>query len=43
MDLPISGLTEVGYLINETIFRTLTERPERLVAIGAGPIGAELA
>ncbi|MBV7330367.1 mercuric reductase [Chloroflexi bacterium TSY] len=43
MHLPIPGLADVGYLTNETIFRTLTERPERLAVIGAGPIGAELA
>jgi NADPH-dependent 2,4-dienoyl-CoA reductase/sulfur reductase-like enzyme len=36
------GLAEAGYLTNETIF-TLTERPERLAVIGAGPIGCELA
>jgi pyruvate/2-oxoglutarate dehydrogenase complex dihydrolipoamide dehydrogenase (E3) component len=40
--LPIPGLDEVEYLTNETVF-SLTERPERLGIIGAGPIGAELA
>jgi pyruvate/2-oxoglutarate dehydrogenase complex dihydrolipoamide dehydrogenase (E3) component len=40
--LPVSGLKETGYLTNETIF-SLTERPRRLVVIGAGPIGCELA
>jgi pyruvate/2-oxoglutarate dehydrogenase complex dihydrolipoamide dehydrogenase (E3) component len=40
--LPIEGLDEVGYLTNETVFN-LTERPERLAVIGAGPIGCELA
>lgn len=38
----IPGLAEVGYLTNETVF-TLTERPRRLLVIGAGPIGCELA
>ncbi len=40
--LPIPGLEEAGYLTNETIF-SLTELPERLLVIGAGPIGCELA
>lgn len=39
---PIPGLEEVGCLTNETIF-SLTERPERLAIIGAGPIGCEMA
>ena len=39
---PISGLTAVPYLTNETIF-ALNERPRRLAVIGAGPIGCELA
>ncbi|MBW2282428.1 MAG: mercuric reductase [Deltaproteobacteria bacterium] len=39
---PIPGLDETGYLTNETVF-SLTERPERLAVIGAGPIGCELA
>jgi pyruvate/2-oxoglutarate dehydrogenase complex dihydrolipoamide dehydrogenase (E3) component len=39
---PISGLSECGYLTNETIF-SLTELPRRLAVIGAGPIGCELA
>ena len=38
----ISGLTEAGYLTNETVF-TLTQRPARLAVIGGGPIGCELA
>jgi len=38
----IEGLEEAGYLTNETVFE-LTERPNRLGVIGAGPIGAELA
>ena len=40
--LPIPGLTESGYLTNETVF-SLTELPKRLAVIGAGPIGCELA
>lgn len=40
--LPIPGLSDVGYLTNETIF-SLTELPARLVVIGAGPIGCEMA
>jgi len=39
---PIDGLTEAGYLDNETVFN-LTARPRRLAVIGAGPIGCELA
>ncbi|MCH8921545.1 MAG: mercuric reductase [Planctomycetes bacterium] len=39
---PIPGLDEVDYLTNETIF-SLTELPRRLVVIGAGPIGSEMA
>jgi pyruvate/2-oxoglutarate dehydrogenase complex dihydrolipoamide dehydrogenase (E3) component len=39
---PISGLQETGYLTNETVF-SLTELPQRLGVIGAGPIGCELA
>ncbi|MES1244909.1 MAG: mercuric reductase [Acidobacteriota bacterium] len=39
---PVPGLAEAGYRTNETIFN-LTELPERLVVIGGGPIGCELA
>ena len=39
---PIPGLDAVPYLTNETVF-DLAERPERLVVIGGGPIGVELA
>jgi len=39
---PIPGLEEAGYLTNETVF-SLTELPQRLAVIGAGPIGCELA
>jgi pyruvate/2-oxoglutarate dehydrogenase complex dihydrolipoamide dehydrogenase (E3) component len=37
----IAGLEEAGYLTNETIF-DLTQQPERMVIVGAGPIGCEL-
>jgi pyruvate/2-oxoglutarate dehydrogenase complex dihydrolipoamide dehydrogenase (E3) component len=40
--LPIRGLDETGFLTNETVF-SLTTRPNRLIVIGAGPIGCELA
>lgn len=40
--LPIPGLAETDYLTNENVF-SLTELPERLAIIGAGPIGCELA
>ncbi|GEQ97726.1 dihydrolipoamide dehydrogenase [Iodidimonas gelatinilytica] len=40
--VPIPGLDGVPYLTNETVF-DLTERPEHLVIIGAGPIGLEMA
>ena len=39
---PIPGLEDTGYLTNETLF-SLTELPERLAVIGAGPIGCEMA
>jgi pyruvate/2-oxoglutarate dehydrogenase complex dihydrolipoamide dehydrogenase (E3) component len=39
---PIAGLDEVAYLTNETLF-SLTELPNRLAVIGAGPIGCEMA
>jgi pyruvate/2-oxoglutarate dehydrogenase complex dihydrolipoamide dehydrogenase (E3) component len=38
----IPGLADVGYLTNETVF-SLTELPARLIVIGGGPIGCELA
>ena len=38
----VPGLRENGFLTNESIFN-LTELPRRLVAIGAGPIGCEMA
>ncbi|GAB4394581.1 MAG: FAD-dependent oxidoreductase [Kiloniellaceae bacterium] len=39
---PIPGLASVPFLTNETVF-DLAERPEHLIVIGGGPIGAELA
>jgi pyruvate/2-oxoglutarate dehydrogenase complex dihydrolipoamide dehydrogenase (E3) component len=39
---PIPGLQEAGYLTNETVF-SLTSLPQRLIVIGGGPIGCELA
>ena len=39
---PIPGLDSVPYLTNETIF-DLKQCPERLLIVGAGPIGLELA
>jgi pyruvate/2-oxoglutarate dehydrogenase complex dihydrolipoamide dehydrogenase (E3) component len=38
----IPGLAQAGYLTNETVF-SLTQRPQRLAVIGAGPLGCELA
>ena len=39
---PIPGLTQTGYLTNETVF-SLTQLPQRLAVIGSGPIGCEMA
>ena len=39
---PIEGLQEVGYYTSDTIW-DIRERPERLVVLGGGPIGSELA
>jgi pyruvate/2-oxoglutarate dehydrogenase complex dihydrolipoamide dehydrogenase (E3) component len=39
---PVDGLAGVPYLTNETLF-WLTELPRRLLIIGAGPIGCEMA
>jgi len=39
---PIPGLDATPYLTNETLF-SLTERPESIAIIGAGPIGCEIA
>jgi pyruvate/2-oxoglutarate dehydrogenase complex dihydrolipoamide dehydrogenase (E3) component len=39
---PIPGLAEAGFLNNENVF-DLTELPQRLLFIGGGPLGCELA
>jgi pyruvate/2-oxoglutarate dehydrogenase complex dihydrolipoamide dehydrogenase (E3) component/uncharacterized membrane protein YdjX (TVP38/TMEM64 family) len=39
---PIPGLQEVGYLTSDTVWN-LRELPRRLVVLGGGPIGCELA
>jgi pyruvate/2-oxoglutarate dehydrogenase complex dihydrolipoamide dehydrogenase (E3) component/membrane protein DedA with SNARE-associated domain len=42
----IKGLAEIGYLTSDTMWETLVRRdtvPERLVIIGGGPIGSEMA
>ena len=39
---PVPGLANINYLTNETLF-SLTELPRRLLIIGGGPIGCELA
>jgi pyruvate/2-oxoglutarate dehydrogenase complex dihydrolipoamide dehydrogenase (E3) component len=39
---PIAGLEEAGYLTYENVF-DLTECPKRLLVIGGGPVGCELA
>jgi pyruvate/2-oxoglutarate dehydrogenase complex dihydrolipoamide dehydrogenase (E3) component len=38
----VPGLADVPYLTNETVF-SLTSLPRRLVVLGAGPVGCELA
>src|SRR5687767_12622202 len=39
---PVPGLRETGYLTNESLF-SVTQLPQRLAVIGAGPIGCEMA
>jgi len=39
---PIPGLDRVPYLTNETVFDN-NVRPERMIIVGAGPIGMEMA
>ena len=39
---PIDGLTEVGYLTNETLF-ALESPPQSLAILGGGPVGVEMA
>jgi len=38
----ITGLDEVGYLTSDTVWE-LREKPKRMVVLGGGPIGSELA
>ncbi|MDH4438999.1 MAG: FAD-dependent oxidoreductase [Rhizobium sp.] len=43
---PITGLAEIGYLTSDTMWERLRDRPavpQRLVVLGGGPIGCELA
>ena len=43
---PLPGLDEVGYVTSDTLWSTFAELdtpPERLVVLGGGPIGCELA
>lgn len=43
---PLPGLDDVGYLTSDTLWEALAERdeaPRRLVVLGGGPIGCELA
>ena len=39
---PVPGLKEAGFLTSDTVWN-LTELPRRLVVLGGGPIGSELA
>lgn len=39
---PIEGLSHAGFLTSETVFN-LTDRPNRLLVIGGGPVGCEMA
>lgn len=39
---PIPGIDEVGYLTSDTVW-TIREQPKRLLVLGGGPIGCELA
>lgn len=39
---PIPGLTDVPYLTSDTLWQ-LTEQPSRLLVLGGGPIGCEIA
>lgn len=43
---PLSGLEDVGYVTSDTLWSTfaeLDEAPKRMVVLGGGPIGCELA
>ena len=39
---PVPGLEDAGYLTHRTLF-DLDERPDRLVVLGGGPVGLEMA
>ena len=39
---PIPGLDQIDYLTSDTVWN-LRERPQRLLVLGGGPIGAEMA
>jgi len=39
---PVDGLVEARPLTNETVFDELSEKPERMIVLGGGPIGCEL-
>jgi dihydrolipoamide dehydrogenase len=39
---PIDGVEQVGYLTSDTVWQ-LRERPQKLLVLGGGPIGSELA
>ncbi len=39
---PIDGIDDIPFYTNETIFDRLNEKPESMIVIGGGPIGAEL-
>ncbi len=39
---PIPGIEEVGYYTSDTVW-SMRELPKRLVVLGGGPIGCELA
>ena len=39
---PVDGLSEIDYLTNETIF-SLSTLPRRLIVVGSGPVGLEMA
>lgn len=41
-ECPFEGLAAAGYFTNATVFN-LTERPRRLLVVGGGPLGCELA
>jgi pyruvate/2-oxoglutarate dehydrogenase complex dihydrolipoamide dehydrogenase (E3) component len=40
--IPIPGLEETSYLTSDDVVLRITELPERLLVIGAGPVGLEL-